>query len=46
VPALEAELGLPIYETVSLAVWKSLRVCGLDTAAVRGWGRLFTEAMP
>ncbi|MFZ4757729.1 MAG: maleate cis-trans isomerase family protein [Burkholderiaceae bacterium] len=46
VPALEAELGLPIYDTVSLAVWKSLRVCGLDTAAVRGWGRLFTEAMP
>ena len=44
VPALEAELGLPIYDTVSLAVWKALRVCGLDPAAVRGWGRLFSEA--
>ncbi len=43
VPALEAELGLPVYDTVSTAVWKSLRLCGVDTARVQGWGSLFQE---
>ncbi len=42
-PALEAELGLPVYDTVSTAVWKSLRLCGVDTARVQGWGSLFQE---
>jgi len=40
---LEQELGIPIYDTVSLAVWSSLRVCGVDTTRVKGWGRLFSE---
>jgi len=44
VPELEEELGIPIYDTVSTAVWKSLRLCGVDTRRVQGWGRLFTEA--
>lgn len=43
VPELEASLGLPVYDTVSTAVWKSLRLCGVDTRRVQGWGRLFTE---
>jgi maleate isomerase len=43
VPALEAELGIPIYDTVTLAVWKSLKVAGVDPRAVKGWGRLFQE---
>jgi maleate isomerase len=43
VPALEAELGIPIYDTVSTAVWKALRVCGVDPRALAGWGRLFSE---
>jgi len=43
VPALEAELGLPIYDTVATAVWKSLRLCGVDTRRVKGWGSLFSE---
>lgn len=42
-PALEAELGIPVYDTVSTAVWKSLRLCGVDTARVKGWGSLFKE---
>jgi maleate isomerase len=42
-PALEAELGIPVYDTVSTAVWKSLRLCGVDTARVQGWGSLFNE---
>ena len=43
VPSLEAELGIPIYDTVSTAVWKALRMCGVDTGRVEGWGRLFSE---
>lgn len=42
-PALEAELGIPVYDTVSAAVWKSLRMCGVDTRRVKGWGSLFDE---
>jgi maleate isomerase len=43
VPAWEAELGIPVYDTVSTAVWKALRTCGVDPAGVVGWGRLFSE---
>ena len=43
VPTLERELGIPIYDTVSTAVWKSLKVAGVDTRLVKGWGRLFDE---
>ena len=43
VPGLETELGIPIYDTVSLAVWKSLKVAGVDPGAIKGWGRLFAE---
>lgn len=44
-PALEAALGIPVYDTVSTAVWKSLRLCGVDTRRVKGWGSLFNEEM-
>lgn len=44
-PTLEAALGIPVYDTVSTAVWKSLRVCGVDTRRVKGWGSLFDEEM-
>ena len=43
VPAWEAELGVPVYDTVATAVWKALRTCGVDPAGVAGWGRLFAE---
>lgn len=39
---LERELGIPIYDTVSLTVWKSLLLCGVDPARVTGWGSLFS----
>jgi maleate isomerase len=42
-PTLEAELGIPVYDTVSTAVWKALRLCGVDTRRIRGWGSLFEE---
>ena len=40
---LEKETGIPVYDTVSTAVWKSMRIAGADPKRVRGWGRLFTE---
>ena len=41
VPALEAELGIPVYDSIATVVWKSLLLCGDDPRALAGWGRLF-----
>lgn len=41
--ALERELGIPVYDTIATVLWKSLRLCGVDTRRVKGWGRLFSE---
>jgi maleate isomerase len=43
VDRLEREIGIPIYDTVATAVWKSLRMAGIDASRVQGWGRLFRE---
>jgi maleate isomerase len=43
VDALEAEVGIPIYDTIATAVWKSLMLAGVDVRRVAGWGRLFRE---
>ncbi|KJB97430.1 Asp/Glu/hydantoin racemase [Skermanella aerolata KACC 11604] len=40
---VEAALGIPVYDTISTVVWKALRMTGVDTARVRGWGSLFRE---
>jgi maleate isomerase len=40
---LEAELGLPVYDSVAITLWKSLLVAGVDPAPVRGWGSLFQK---
>lgn len=41
---IEAETGIPVYDTVATALWKSLRVAGGDPARVTGWGRIFSVA--
>ena len=41
VAGLEAELGLPIYDSIATAVWGSLRLAGVDPGLVRDWGRIF-----
>lgn len=38
---IEAETGIPVYDTVSTALWKSMKQSGGDPASVRGWGRVF-----
>jgi len=41
VEELEAELGIPIYDTIATVVWKSLKLAGADPKRIEGWGRLF-----
>jgi len=43
VEALEAEIGIPVYDTVATALWQGMRLAGADPRRVRGWGRLFRE---
>jgi maleate isomerase len=43
VEALEQEVGIPIYDTISTVVWKSLLLAGADPKRITGWGRLFRE---
>ncbi|MGJ7538513.1 MULTISPECIES: maleate cis-trans isomerase family protein [unclassified Variovorax] len=43
VPELEAEFGVPVYDTIATVVWKALRLAGVDTRRVTGWGRLFAH---
>lgn len=37
----EADTGALLLDTVSTTVWGLLRLLGRDTAALRGWGRMF-----
>ena len=43
VDELERELSIPIYDTIATVVWKALRIAGVDTRRVSGWGSLFAE---
>jgi maleate isomerase len=38
---LETAHGIPIYDSLSTTVWKSLKIAGVDPGRVQGWGRLF-----
>lgn len=44
VEALEREIGIPIYDTISVVVHRSLVMAGVDPARIVGWGRLFSES--
>jgi maleate isomerase len=39
---LEAELGLPVFDTVATALWGAMRRAGADPSLVRGWASLFS----
>jgi maleate isomerase len=42
VAEMERELGLPVFDSVSVGVWGALRLAGVDTAAAAArWGTLF-----
>lgn len=41
--ALEAQTGIPVYDTISTVIWKSMKLAGLDTRALSEWGQLFAR---
>lgn len=43
-PRLERELGIPIVDSTSAAVWGGLVAAGADPLPLRAWGRLFEVA--
>ena len=43
VDALERETGILVPDSVATVVWKALRLAGIDTRRLSGWGRLFDE---
>lgn len=38
---IEKETGITVLDSVSTALWKSIRLAGGETKSIRGWGRLF-----
>jgi maleate isomerase len=40
---LEAAHRIPIYDTVSTTIWKSLKIAGVDTSRISGWGTIFSS---
>ncbi len=44
VPELEARHGVPVYDSIATVVWKALRLAGVSTAPLAGWGSLFSLA--
>lgn len=38
---LEAQTGLPVVDSTAAGVWAVLKAAGVDTGAVKGWGRIF-----
>lgn len=40
--ALEAELGIPVIDSVSITAAQTLREIGIDPAQVTGWGSIFS----
>lgn len=43
VEAMEAETGIPIYDTVATGVWKGMKLAGADPKRIHGWGRWLHE---
>jgi len=41
-PGLERELGIPVLDSVSVALWASLRLIGAPTAFLSEWGGIFS----
>lgn len=43
VQELEAELKIPIYDSVATVVWQALKTVGIAPSELKGWGRLFQQ---
>jgi len=42
-PALERELGIPVLDSISVTLWKSLVLAGRDPSALAAWGGPFKD---
>ena len=45
VEQLEAELGIPVYDSIATTLWKSLLLADVVPAQIRGWGSLFSNPL-
>ena len=43
-PMIEEELGIPVFDSIAVTLWASLRAIGVSTAPLTRFGRLFAEA--
>jgi len=43
--ALEAELGLPVYDSIAVTLAESLATAGLSPTLVTGWGSVFSGSL-
>ena len=43
IPAIEAETGIPMFDSVSIGVWHALKLAGIDTRPASAWGRVFAQ---
>jgi maleate isomerase len=43
---LEREVSIPIYDSVAVTLWASLRAAGADPGAITRWGRVFAVRAP
>ena len=43
VEGLEAETGIPVYDSVATAIWGALRAAKANPDMIVGWGRLFRK---
>jgi maleate isomerase len=37
----EGKCGVPVLDTITTVVWDMLKIVGVDTTGLRGWGKLF-----
>jgi maleate isomerase len=38
---LEADIGVTVYDSVAVTLWKCLGIAGVQAARIQGWGRVF-----
>ena len=38
---VEREIGIPLIDSISAALWSTMMLAGADPSRVRGWGRVF-----
>lgn len=39
---MEAEIGMPVFDTVATGLWKAMQLAGADPSRIVGWGSVFS----